>query len=386
MKYAFATFFRLAYRTFFDNQDTAARLTAKRFLVMSFFLLAFFLLQMSHFLGLALDNLFFKQYQNIKIKKPLFIIGIPRSGTTFLHRALAADNQRVTTFTLWELLLAPSIIEKKFWVGLSKLDHRFGAPLARLMSFSKRLSIHGLDEIHEISLTAPEEDFLLLAPIFACFLLIVPFPFEEIWRLAYFDDQLPNKDKMRIMSFYKSCLQRHLYFWGQDKQLVSKNASFIPFINSIRKTFPDCRIICTVRDPLQVVPSLLSSMQYAMHIFDNDTRDCYFRDPFVGMLKDAYKHLITLLPTLIANGSLFVFTDEMHQNIENVVVNIYRHFHYDLSEPFLKYLHAENELSHDYQSCHHYSLDEFGLKAETILIDFKFVYDFFAAYLPVLKN
>ena len=46
-------------------------------------------------LFLLMDNIFFN-YQKIKINKPLFIIGFPRSGTTFLHKMLLKDTQFTT--------------------------------------------------------------------------------------------------------------------------------------------------------------------------------------------------------------------------------------------------------------------------------------------------
>ena len=70
-------------------------------------------------LFLLMDNIFFN-YQKIKINKPLFIIGFPRSGTTFLHKMLLKDTQ-FTTPQLWELIFAPSILQKKIYYYISDL-------------------------------------------------------------------------------------------------------------------------------------------------------------------------------------------------------------------------------------------------------------------------
>jgi len=382
MKYALSTFFRLIYRTYFDHKGTAARLTYRRFFVISIFLPIFFLLQLFHYLGFLLDNILFKEYRNIQIKEPLFIIGVPRSGTTYLHKVLAKDTERTTTFTLWELVFAPSIIEKKIFIGLFKLDKWFGNPFSKLISLLGRLFSQPMESIHSLSLTSPEEDYLILAPICACFLLIIPFPFDEIWNLAYFDEKIEEKNKKRIMSFYKSCLQRHLYTWGRDKQLISKNASFVSMIDSIKKYFPDCKIVSTVRSPLKVVPSQLSSILPGTHIFDNDTAHHLFRDRFVDILKHYFKKLITLLPDLPQEDYLFISMEDIKQNLEDVVVNIYHHFHYDLSNSFLQFLHKENERARHYKSAHVYSLEEFELNSETILNDFEFVFEYFGFEIP----
>ena len=74
-------------------------------------------------LTLFLDNIFFPQYRKVEVKNPVFIIGHPRSGTTFLHRLLTQTND-FAVFQLWHILL-PSltarvllkpIMEAKFWM------------------------------------------------------------------------------------------------------------------------------------------------------------------------------------------------------------------------------------------------------------------------------
>ncbi|MEM6704121.1 MAG: sulfotransferase, partial [Acidobacteriota bacterium] len=52
------------------------------------FLLIFVPLQCVHWLGFLLDELFYRGYRRVRIERPLFILGLPRSGTTHLHRTL----------------------------------------------------------------------------------------------------------------------------------------------------------------------------------------------------------------------------------------------------------------------------------------------------------
>jgi len=61
--------------------------------------------QLMHWLGFLLDDIFFRGYRTIDIKKPVFIVGIPRSGTTLFQRVLARDIDNFTGYDLWELLL-----------------------------------------------------------------------------------------------------------------------------------------------------------------------------------------------------------------------------------------------------------------------------------------
>ena len=381
MKAVFLTsmllFFRLSWRTFFQSKGTQARLTPKRFVVMALFLPLFFFIQLQHWLGFLLDELLFKDYRKVEVKKPLFIVGVPRSGTTFLHRVLANDSERFTTLTLWELLFAPSITERKCWLALAKLDRQIGRPFSRLLAFVEHLAFHKLDGIHRISLNIPEEDYFVLVPVFACFLLVLPFPFPEIWRLAYFDDKVSDAEKRRIMAFYKSCLQRHLYVRGTEKRILSKNVSFSPMIQALNETFPDCKVICNLRNPLQVFPSHLSSVMSGVQIFDNDVQGSVFRDRLMDLVRYSYRHLLTVLPEWPESRHCFVTMEAMKADLQRTVRGIYKQFDYSLSPLFEERLQEQQRRSRAYSSQHHYSLEQFDLQAETLREEFFEIFERF---------
>ena len=44
-------------------------------------------------LTLFLDNILFPGYRNVQIENPIFIIGHPRSATTFLHKTLKQTDE-----------------------------------------------------------------------------------------------------------------------------------------------------------------------------------------------------------------------------------------------------------------------------------------------------
>ena len=56
--------------------------------------------------SLLLDNIFFPKYRRVEIKNPVFVIGHPRSGTTFLH-ALLTQTEEFAVFRNWEILHPP---------------------------------------------------------------------------------------------------------------------------------------------------------------------------------------------------------------------------------------------------------------------------------------
>jgi len=377
MKTGLGIFFRLAWRTYFPGSDRLARRTWKRLWVMTLFLPVFLAVQVVHWCALLLDEVLFRSYRQVDVKRPLFIVGVPRSGTTFLHRLIAQDTARFTTFLLWELLLAPAITEKLFWIGLDRFDRLVGRPLFRILRAIESRVLGRLDQIHKTSLLDPEEDFLTLLPILGCFLLVLPFPQrDEIWKLGYFDEW-PERDRRRVMNFYKRMVQRHLFVRGPGKQLLSKNPSFSPMVLSLRQTFPDCCIVCNLRSPYEAVPSLLSTMMDGAQIFGNDASGTEYRDQLVCMVKFFYRHLTNSLAPLTPDQHCFVRFDDLTADPRGVVQTLYQRLQYDMSPEYSASLQSQYERAKSYQSRHCYSLEQFELTSESIRQDLEFVFEGF---------
>lgn len=281
-----------------------------------------------HWLGFLLDEIFFPGYRKIEISQPVFILGVPRSGTTFLHRTLAADDKLFTTVSTWEVFLAPSITQRVFWRALSRIDRLVGRPFGRLLGYLERRLFKGLEGIHDVSLLAAEEDYLLLLPLMSCFILFLPFTESSyIWNLSRLDWDMPKNDCQRIMNFYKACLQKHLYFHGRNKRFLSKNAAFASWIMSLREHFPDARFVICLREPEKTVPSLIGSLESGARFFELDLRGGSLPDQLVAMMQDYYRHLIT-------NHQPEWEVVQMHElqaGINDRVTGIYRRFGLTLS-------------------------------------------------------
>src|ERR1700741_1425327 len=125
---------------------------------------------------LFLDLLLFPSFRKIKLTKAVFITGVPRSATTYLYSTLASDQRQFTFFRLWELLFAPSIIQKHFFHWLSWIDRRLGRPLYHVSFSWDRLFLSRIARLHKTGLTQPEEDELLLIYAFSSVFLTFLFP------------------------------------------------------------------------------------------------------------------------------------------------------------------------------------------------------------------
>lgn len=303
---------------------------------------------------LSLDNLFF-DYKKIKVKNPLFIIGFPRSGTTFLHKIFLKDNE-FTTPKLWELIFAPSILQKLFFYKLSILfkNNNIIEKLNKLFSPITQ----PLKNIHEINLNNPEEDYLFLMPYGGCFLLCILFPIKEIWNLSNFDHTFPKNQKIRLLNKYKSLVQRHLYFHGKDKIYLSKNPHFTGFSESIKNTFVNCNIVGCHRDPKKSLPSLLSSMNPGYKLIsrniENDIKQ------FIKMYNNYYKSLVNNYKNQKHFQIISMY--DIKYDLEKVILSIYKKFGYKIRHQYINEIKLEAKKSKTFKSKNIYDLKKYNLE------------------------
>lgn len=351
----------LALSSLTASPDGQSPLRPRRVLIMLGFLPVFALGQMLHWLGFLLDDLFFRGWRQVDVKEPLFVLGVPRSGTTRLHQVLAQDQQ-FTTFRTWECLFAPSVTQRLFFLGLARIDRAIGAPAAWLLRRIERHAFAGLDAVHPMGLMTPEEDYFALMPVLSCFILALPFPgFEHIWRIGRFDADLDPAERRRLLDFYEACLKRHLYVHGADKRLLSKNAAFAPWAQSLAQRFPDARFIVSLRDPLETVPSQLSSIGSGLAFFGIPADSKPVRQRLTAQLAFYYENLDRLREQLPDDRHAALGMTELRAGLGQMLTRIYERFGLSLSAAFAEVLRHEDAQAKCYKSSHRYSLEQFEL-------------------------
>ena len=83
------------------------------------------LLMIINHVGFILDDLLYPQWCGQIIHKPMFIVGNPRSGTTWMHRLMAQEQSLFTSFRTWELLIGASVTWHKLVMDMYCFDQCF---------------------------------------------------------------------------------------------------------------------------------------------------------------------------------------------------------------------------------------------------------------------
>lgn len=286
-----------------------------------------------HWLGLLLDELLFPGYRRVAVTEPVFVWGVPRSGTTAAHRGLAEDPH-TTTFSTRECLFALSITYRVIGRALARIDARLGRPLGRALDRFEAWLTEVLGGVHPIDRAAPEEDYWALMPILACFILVVPFPdARAVWRLGAFDAALSVGERQRIARFYHRCIQRHLWFHGPEYRFLSKNAGLAPAAATLSAAYPDARVLCCLREPAGAVASQLASLRPALEALHGSYRQAVLAERMLETLAYFYRHLLATVAEL-GGRALVVPAAALQRDLHGTLIDAYARLGFPVTPGF----------------------------------------------------
>ena len=192
------------------------------------------------------------EIKNIKINNPIFVSGLPRSGTTYLHNLLIHFLDR-DGLEFWELS------EPIPWFNNNCFDIRFRKMRTFLLFLAYRVFIPNLQRMHPVSLSSYEECWHLFKVSLGVYNLDFQFGMNNFgnWISSNTINQSYHEYKMMLKIISSS---------NKKKNLVLKCPEHILFYNQLINNFKDCKIIWIHRDPVKVISSY-SSMIYEIQNF-----------------------------------------------------------------------------------------------------------------------
>ncbi|RLD90507.1 MAG: hypothetical protein DRJ13_18035 [Bacteroidetes bacterium] len=371
MRFNFKLYLKTIKFAFFKSEGTPAKLSPKRFFINLFIFLFWPAWMLSMRIAYLFDNLFYPDHQDQNIKEPVFIVGNFRSGTTFLHRLLTKDLHS-TSFTSWELYLAPSVIGRKFYQWLMKINRAVGNPARWVIGLFNRI-VEKETYMHKIGLNEAEEDGQVFFQIWSSFHLLAFFPFPKLIKeYIYYDDQIPEEVKERDMQYYSEIIKKHIYA-HDGKRYISKNPSHSPKVKTLHHQFPDAKFINIVRNPLQVIPSSISLFSKHCHTYGNPENEYNLQETVIEHSKHWYLYPHQYLKTLPSNQYVRVLYKDLVADPESTIRDIYGRFNFEISPKFAEILRAEAKKAKSFKSEHSYSLSKMGLSKKRIEREFQFV-------------
>lgn len=195
------------------------------------------------------------EIHDIDLGKIIIIAGLQRTGTTTLHRLLAAD---------------PNMRAILSWEALNPLplpNETKGQPTRRIAQ--AKTAERGLAyiapeffAIHPVEHDAPEEDVLLLD---LCFMSQAP---EATLNVPTYAAWLEQQDHTRAYEYLRTILK--ILMWQRSaKNWVLKTPHHMEYLDIILKVFPEAVIVQTHRDPQKTTGSFCSMVSHGRGVFSD---------------------------------------------------------------------------------------------------------------------
>lgn len=303
------------------------------------------------------------------IDKPMFVFGLPRTGTTLVINLLVADPSR-RGFLRWESFDSVPPAQK----GALSTDPRCVAEQEKL-DMSVKYAPH-ISAMHHEDADSPSECQFSMAPSF------IAQVYDSNAHIPTYHDWFLHKADYRPAFEY----QRKLFQVLQENEggrWTLKNPWHPLFLDDLTAVYPDAQLVMTHRDPAEVVGSACSLVKAVRMMLSDHV------DP-----RDVAQDLIETFDLMIARQEAYrarhgqnsiydiLYADMMRDPIGEMK-KLYAHF----DEPFTAEVEASMQafMANNQQGKHgkhHYTLEEFGLTKEGVRAHFRDYSEKYGLVLP----
>jgi hypothetical protein len=283
-----------------------------------------------------------------ELRTPLFVVGLPRTGTTFLHTLLSADAANRTPLT-WEVMepSPPTNAEK------ARRIRRVSQNLACLEWMAPNFR-----QLHPVGAQLPQECVSLMSPSF------LSDQFDTMYNVPTYRRWFLQQDLQPAYDFHRRFLQ-HLQERENGRRWILKAPTHMFALPALLETYPDALFVQTHRAPLDAITSVSSLITILRRVFSDAV------DP-VKIGAEAMRYWSTTLTKFLAErealGAERIFDLsylELRRDPIGAVRRVYEHFGWLLSDP------AENQMRdlvakqpRDVHGFHRYEAAQFGLRPD----------------------
>ncbi|MDA3642702.1 sulfotransferase [Saccharopolyspora indica] len=288
------------------------------------------------------------------------ICGLPRTGSTLLHRLLATSPKLTATLS-WETSYpvpfpgeGPDAPERK-----RRAQQRMQAFLDLSPDFG---------DIHTVQWDGPEEEVILVDRSFTSM------SFDSFYWVPGYGDWLRAADQRDAYAELRQWLQ--VLQWQDPgragKRWILKSPHHLTAVDTVLDTFPGCRIVMTHRSPLRAVPSY-ASMVRTMSAQYSDAADPvaigrYWSERFATSLRE-FGAVRAKRPERFVDVRFDTMLTEPVTGARRVLDELGLPADDTDTAAFESYVERDRRERH---AVHSYTAEDFGLSPEQLTRDFAF--------------
>lgn len=312
---------------------------------------------------LLMDYLFYPELWDLPVRSPVFIVGHPRSGTSFLQRQIYATDQ-AAMFTTWELLF-PSLVVRKAMRPLITGLQFLGVDVLQGAQSGHRIRLDDVEEEEALFLHRLDSEIVhILCP----WLLLDAEIADDGFRLGWTD----LSDSDRSIRLLHEFLKRQIWHTGHPQIIVKLNPSIFR-LRSMLQTFPDAKLIYIIRKPQKSIRSFLSLQnRFVSHFLSLEEQEEYFQQKYQWSLA-LYRYFESVKQTVPKDQLLTVHFGMLVHHPKKVVQSVFKFSGIRPSKVYWQKLYSR--LRSQTRKHTNPSLESFGIHKDDIIDDLDFLWD-----------
>jgi Sulfotransferase family len=281
-----------------------------------------------------------------EIHEPLFIVGLPRSGTTLLHTLLAVDPEHRVPLT-WEVMTPspPTRDNEKRRIqrAISSCNcFNWLAPTFR--------------HVHPVGAELPQECVSLMAPTF------MSDQFDAMYYVPSYRAWFFHQDLRPPYEYHRRFLQ-HLQFRRSGRRWVLKAPTHMFALPTLLAVYPDALFVQTHRAPLDAMASVSSLITILRRVFSDAVDPQTVCREAIDYWSKTLDRFLQDRGRLAERRICDVNYLEIRRDPLTVVRHIYAHFGWSLSQKVEERMRRALESQpEDRYKLHRYDLSQFGVQ------------------------
>src|SRR5882724_297975 len=306
-------------------------------------------------LQMARDRRLYPKIPHQEIREPLFIVGLPRSGTTLLHSLLAADPEHRCPL-MWEVRSPspPTLADEKRRIQRATKSCKFFDWLAPSFRY-----------VHAVGAEVPQECISLMTPTF------MSDQFDAMYYVPSYRAWFFRQDLRPAYEYHRRFLQ-HLQFRRAARRWILKAPTHMFAMPALLSVYPDALFVQTHRTPIDAMASVSSLVTILRSAFSDAV------DPFIvcreaiDYWSETMDRFLSERDRLANNRICDLQFDQICREPMAAVRQIYDHFGWSLSREAKQRMRVLVATQAERQSANHrYDLSQFGSSAEEVLRAFE---------------
>jgi hypothetical protein len=297
------------------------------------------------------DRQLYPEISRQEIREPLFIVGLPRSGTSVLHRLLAADPEHRCPL-MWEVRSPspPTRAGEKRRIQHATQSCKFFNWLVPTFRY-----------VHAVGAEIPQECVSLMTPTF------LSDQFDAMYYVPSYRAWFFRQDLRPAYQYHRRFLQ-HLQFRRAARRWILKAPTHMFAMPSLLSVYPDALFVQTHRMPVDAMASVSSLVTILRSAFSDAVDRFVVCREAIDYWAETMGKFLRERDRLGDNHICDIKYEQICRDPIGAVRRIYDHFGWSMSweaEHRMRVLVAKQTKR---QSANHrYDLSQFGSSAKEVL-------------------